>query len=126
MPDIPRITVHPLGNLDAAVLDSPDVLIRTARDALDLMAMLHVEYGCGAAVLALHNLDDAFFDLASGLAGEVLQKFTNYRFRIAVTGDFDRFRSRNQRAFLEESNRGSTAFFVADTAAALDKLRNAG
>jgi len=31
---------------------------------------------------------DDFFDLSTGLAGEILQKFVNYHVKIAIVGDF--------------------------------------
>lgn len=37
-----------------------------------------------SAVLYQENLTAAFFDLSSGEAGEILQKFRNYRIRVAV------------------------------------------
>lgn len=37
-----------------------------------------------AALLYPRNLTDAFFDLSSGHAGEILQKLRNYRVRLAV------------------------------------------
>ena len=38
----------------------------------------------GGLILDEKQLAPAFFDLRSGLAGEVLQKFTNYRARLAI------------------------------------------
>src|SRR5262245_56432611 len=35
-------------------------------------------------VLAETDLGPAFFDLRSGLAGELIQKFVNYRVRVAI------------------------------------------
>ncbi|MFZ6029306.1 MAG: DUF4180 domain-containing protein [Chloroflexota bacterium] len=53
------------------------------RDALDLVAL------CGEHEmhrLLLHgiHLPPAFFDLKTGLAGEVLLKFSNYRIKVAA------------------------------------------
>ena len=38
----------------------------------------------GGLLLDESQLGPAFFDLATGLAGEVFQKFTNYRVRLAI------------------------------------------
>jgi hypothetical protein len=58
-------------------------------------------------------LPEAFFQLNTGFAGEVLQKFTNYRMRIAVTGDFSGYTSKSLRDFMYESNMGRQVFFKA-------------
>jgi hypothetical protein len=34
---------------------------------------------CSALIVKKENIINDFFDLSSGLAGEVLQKFSNYR-----------------------------------------------
>jgi hypothetical protein len=50
-----------------------------------------------------------------------LQKFVNYRIRLAVIGDISAFTgaSRALRDFIGETNRGRSAWFVAD----LDELK---
>ncbi len=53
-----------------------------------------------------------FFILSSGLAGDVLQKFVNYRFRIAVYCDFSKYASKPLKDFIRESNRGKDVFFT--------------
>jgi hypothetical protein len=78
----------------------------------------------GASHVLLHekNLMPEFFDLKSGVAGEILQKFTNYRMGLLVIGDFDKVESRSLRAFIEEANRGTQAAFVPSREAALVSL----
>ena len=60
-----------------------DGRIEHENDALDLVG------ACGAyqthrLLIYAENLPEAFFDLRSGLAGEVLQKFANYRIKAAL------------------------------------------
>jgi hypothetical protein len=76
----------------------------------------------GALLLDRPALPDAFFDLSSGLAGELVQKLTNYRIRMAaVVPDLDgqplRFRE-----FAREANAGRQFRFCATRAEALDWL----
>ena len=54
--------------------------------------------------------------------GEILQKFSNYRMRLAVVGDFAVHVSSSLKAFIAESNRGAQIAFVADREAALERL----
>ena len=58
----------------------------------------------------------AFFDLRSGVAGEVVQKFVNYRVRLVVVGDIGEHvaASTALRDFVREANRGRQTWFVAD------------
>lgn len=71
-------------------------------------------------VLPVNRLDQQFFTLRSGVAGEVVQKFSTYRLRLAVVGDIARqiAASAALRDFVREANRGTTVWFVAD----LDEL----
>jgi hypothetical protein len=66
-----------------------------------------------------------FFALTSGVAGAVVQKFVNYRVRLAVVGDVSRFvaESTALRDFVREANRGGQTWFVADEAELAGRLR---
>jgi hypothetical protein len=68
------------------------------------------------------NIDEQFFDLRSGLAGEMLQKVVNYRLRLAIVGDFSIYESNSLRAFISESNRSNSIAFVKTIEDALIKL----
>ena len=54
--------------------------IQSERDALDLVALCG-ENGTHRLMLHAGHLPPAFFDLKTGLAGEVLLKFSNYRIK---------------------------------------------
>jgi len=65
------------------------------------------------------RLDGAFFQLRSGIAGEVLQKTANYGFKFAVLGDISAHvrASDALRNFVTECNRGQSIFFGTDLSA---------
>ncbi len=44
--------------------------------------------GANLVVLPMDRLAPEFFQLRSGLASEMLQKFVTYRMRLAILGDF--------------------------------------
>lgn len=67
--------------------------------------------------LAATQFAAAFFDLSSGLAGAVIQKFVNCQLRVAIVGDIPA-PSEALAAFIRESNRGEAVWFVAS----LDEL----
>lgn len=58
-------------------------------------------------------------DLKSGFAGEILQKFSNYRMKLAIIGDFSEIKSKSLRDFIRESNNRRTISFVSSIEEAL-------
>ena len=68
-------------------------------------------------VIPVDRLDARFFDLSTGVAGEVLQTLVNYRLRVVVVGPVPgRAPSAALQDFMRESNRGRQVWFVADDA----------
>lgn len=108
-------------NHKIAVIDSPDLAIKNEQDALDIMAEAGY-LGAEAIILPAENLTREFFDLKTGVAGGILQKFSNYHMKLAVLGYFEQYQSRSLAAFIRESNRGNLVFFVPDIHTALDYL----
>lgn len=87
------------------------------RDATDLIGDAWANKARTVA-LAAQDLGDDFFRLRTRIAGEVLQKFVNYQLRVAIVGDISRYLEQSEalRAFVEESNRGGSIWFVEDAA----------
>jgi hypothetical protein len=52
----------------------------------------------------------------------ILQKFSNYRVRLAIIGDFSGFKSKNLNDFFRESNRMGCILFLNDIEEALARL----
>ncbi len=75
-----------------------------------------------ALVLHEKNLAPEFFQLKTGIAGEILQKLTNYRIRVAFIGDFKSYKSKSLRAFIAESNSGNQVFFADSLESALKRM----
>lgn len=118
-----EIQISKVEGTDVAVVESPEVIIRDAQDALDLMATIRYNHGCSKAVIDKVNITEDFFRLRTGLAGEILQKFTNYHFVVAIVGDFDMYDSKSLRDFIYESNKGRQVFFMQDRQSALERLQ---
>ncbi len=97
------------------------------RAALDLIGDA---FGRDAQVVAVpvERVAEEFFRLRSGVAGAVMQKFVNYRLRLAVVGDVSAHvtGSTALRDFVHETNQGGHIWFVADFDALEEKLRAAG
>ena len=95
--------------------------IRTLNDALDLIGMVYSD-GSTHMLVQAEQFDPDFFDLKTGLAGEILQKFAQYGMRLAIVGDFEQYESNSLQAFIRECNRGSQLFFCRTHHEALDRL----
>ncbi|WDV46510.1 DUF4180 domain-containing protein [Clostridiaceae bacterium M8S5] len=67
--------------------------------------------GCDKVLIYKENLPEKFFDLKTRLAGEMLQKFVNYKMRVAIVGDFSIYKSKSLRDFIYECNNGNNIFF---------------
>jgi hypothetical protein len=92
--------------------------IATAQDALDVIGAAYA--GAEVVVLPVGRLDPSFFELRTGVAGEIMQKFVNYRVRLAIEGDISAY-ARSSAAFRDlvtESNRGRQIWFIRE----LDEL----
>jgi hypothetical protein len=112
---------HDPDGLRIAEVTNNGFMISSVQDAVDLLGELSFD-NCSAVILHEANLHPDFFKLHTGLAGDILQKFSNYNFRLAVTGDFSKYTSKNLQDFIRESNKGNSIYFAVDTEMALTKL----
>jgi hypothetical protein len=122
MPDL----LQDRAGVPVLVCDPAGPPITTERDALDLIGAAFL----GATVVAVpaQRLDPDFFSLGTRVAGEVMQKFVNYRLRLVIVGDISGHlaASGTLRALVAESNRHDQVWFVPDLAALDERLVAAG
>jgi len=85
--------------------------INSSSTFLDKITDALYYHDCSGVVVHEGSLPNAFFDLKTGLAGEILQKCSNYGIKMAIVGDFGKYRSKSLRAFIAESNNGNRVFF---------------
>jgi len=116
-----EIKTHHLKNTEIAEIISDEMLIQSAEDGLDLLGNIYYQ-GFDKVAIYERNITPEFFDLKNKLAGEILQKFSNYRVRLAIIGDFDKFESKSVKDFIFESNKTKHINFVGNLAEALEKL----
>lgn len=87
------------------------------QDALDAIG---AAWGSDASTIVVPaaRFDPAFFDLRSGVLGEITQKFVNYRIRLVVLGDISEHTTASAafRDYVRETNAGEHVWFVADDA----------
>jgi hypothetical protein len=109
---------------DIAVIYSEAPLITDAQSALDLTATVYYEHDVTKMVISKEAISEDFFKLSTGFAGEVVQKFVNYRFRVAIVGDFSKYTSKPLRDYMFECNNGKHLYFVASEREAIERLRS--
>ncbi|MBB2145970.1 DUF4180 domain-containing protein [Pedobacter sp. LMG 31464] len=118
-----EIKEHLINNIKIAEVTANDIIIRNADDGLDLLGNLYYS-GFDRIVIYEQNITPDFFDLKNGLAGEILQKFSNYRVKLVIVGNFTDYTTKSIKDFIRESNNGNHINFLPNTADALQKLSN--
>ena len=87
--------------------------LRTYQDAVDLIGKTF-ENRATLIVIPVECIDDEFFQLKTRIAGELIQKFVQYRRHLVIVGDISRHLTESSalRAFVNESNRGKEVWFL--------------
>ncbi len=86
------------------------------------MVTVKFEAGSNRVVLNKSAICEDFFNLRTHLAGEIIQKFINYRMKLAIVGDFSVYSSKSLMDFIYEINKGKDVFFLPDEKQAIEKL----
>ena len=105
-----------------AVVESGQVIITDAQSALDFMMTMRYEMDCAGVIVNKAALCEDFFVLSTGIAGDILQKFSNYRLAFGIYGDFSGYTSKPLRDFMYESNQGRQVAFSATVEEVLQLL----
>ncbi|MBT1704416.1 DUF4180 domain-containing protein [Chryseosolibacter indicus] len=100
--------IHELNGVAIVEIADKTLVIRDAQQFLDVVFNLPSD----TIVLYKENFDEGFFNLRTGIAGEILQKAATYRRRLAIVGDFTIYESKSLRDFIYESNKGNSIVFV--------------
>ena len=111
-------TIHTVLNKEIVEVQDNSLVIETTQQFLQLMMNLPSD----KAILHKENLHESFFDLRSGLAGDILQKVSNYVLQLGIVGDFSAYESKSLHAFMYESNKSNRVVFVSTVEEALNRL----
>lgn len=106
-----KIETHHINETQIAEVLSDVNVINTVEDGLDLLGNLYYQ-GFDKIIIYEKDISPDFFDLKNGIAGEILQKFSNYRIRMAIVGDFNKYTSKSLNDFIFESNKRKHINFV--------------
>lgn len=106
-----KIEIHTANSLKIAEIVSESIVIGSLQDAIDLLGECYF-LGAGIMIVNEKNIVKDFFNLKTGIAGEILQKFSNYRMRLAIVGDFKKHPGKSLKDFIFESNNSGKIIFV--------------
>jgi len=116
-----EIEIHQIRDSKIAELKSDNLIIQTVEDGLDLLGNIYYQ-GIDCIIVHEKNIISDFFDLQNKMAGEILQKFSNYRIRLAIVGDFGKYTKKSLKDFILESNKRKQVNFVGSLSDALKVL----
>ena len=116
-----QIIIHSHANTKIAELISDKVVIAKSEDILDIIGNAYYD-GADSIILHEKNIISDFFDLKTKIACETLQKFSNYRMRLAIVGEFSKYSSQSLKEFIFESNKNKRINFVDSIAEAINIL----
>ncbi|MDR0368322.1 MAG: DUF4180 domain-containing protein [Bacteroidales bacterium] len=114
-----EVKTHHGDKTKIAEIVSDTVCIKTVEDGLNLLGNLYYQ-GFDKIIIRTKNLTPDFFDLKTGIAGEILQKFSTYNIPLAVVGDFSGYASKSVKCFMIESNKNRHINFVESVEKALE------
>ncbi|HEX4075438.1 MAG TPA: DUF4180 domain-containing protein [Candidatus Acidoferrales bacterium] len=106
-------TLHTLHGVKVLACSPDGKKLRTDRDAAELIGEAY-EHEARWIVIPTERFEDAFFQLHTRIAGEIIGKFAVYKMRVAIVGDISCYteESSSLRAFVYESNRGNQVWFL--------------
>ncbi len=74
-----------------SVLINGEFILSEVNQSLDIIFSATYKCECNNIILKKENIDECFFDLRTGFAGELLQKLVNYNCKLAIIGDFSTY-----------------------------------
>ena len=105
--NIMKTTFHTINDERILELEDNGIIQKDAQDLLDIIG----SYSVRTIILKKESIIPDFFDLKTKVAGEILQKASNYGLKIGIIGDFKSIKSKSLRDFIYESNKTKQVIF---------------
>lgn len=98
--------------------------LKSEQDALDLIGEA-LQQRTAFILVPVERLAEDFFQLKTRLAGQMLQKFVQYRRHLVILGDISQplVQSRPFRDFVYEANHGNDVWFVTNMQELHERLK---
>ncbi|WP_371401462.1 DUF4180 domain-containing protein [Kribbella sp. NBC_00662] len=103
-----------------------DTAVATDSDAVQLIVDAYYAHQAEWIAFTPEQLGDEFFELRTGRAGAITQKFVSYRMGLAVVGDISAriAASKPLADWVRESNRGRNLLFADDLDELAERLKD--
>jgi len=118
-----KINIEEIKGVKIAVIESDQIEMYDVQSAVDILGNCNYQRATKIIIKKV-NITPDFFDLKTRIAGEILQKFSNYRMQLAIVGDFTEYTSKSLRDFIFESNKVGRILFVDSLSVAKERLIN--
>jgi len=99
--------IHSRNNKEIIEIIDDGLILNNAQDFLDIAANIPSRN----IIIHKENVIPEFFDLKTKIAGEILQKASNYKIKIGIVGEFNNIKSKSLRDFIYESNKTKEILF---------------
>ena len=94
-----RFEIVEINGIAVAEIFADGVILASLDDGLDMLGEC-MGAGVSRLVIKEENISPNFFDLGTKLAGDVLQKFTQYMVKLAIVMDFGHVEKPSLRDFI--------------------------
>ena len=111
-----KVVNTPNGKVTIVNTESP--ILTCGQSALEFA----VNAGSQMIIVNKAAVCEDFFKLSTGIAGEIVQKFVTYGYRLVIVGDFLHYKSKPLQDYIYECNKGEHIYFANDESEALKKL----
>lgn len=105
-----KYVIHEKNNIEVVEIKSLNAPINSVSDFLDIIVNLPAQ----KIIIHENMLNKDFFDLKTGLAGDILQKVSGTHIRLGIAGNFKKYKSKSLHAFIFESNKYKQVIFLDD------------
>ncbi|WP_028815280.1 DUF4180 domain-containing protein [Streptomyces flavidovirens] len=118
------VTLQTIHDVPVLMCAAEGAAIGGESDALDLIGDATYQ-GAQWVVIPAERFDEAFFQLRTRVAGDIIQKFANYRVGVVILGDISRHTAASSalRDFVRECNRGRQTWFLGDVEELRERLK---
>ncbi len=82
-----KVKSHHISNKKIAEVTSEKIIINSVNDGQEFLGNLYYQH-FDKIIIRKNSIIEDFFELSNGIAGEILQKFSNFCVQLIIIGDF--------------------------------------
>ncbi|NPD46329.1 MULTISPECIES: DUF4180 domain-containing protein [unclassified Lentimicrobium] len=118
-----EIKTHLTPSTKIAELISDKKLVNSVEEGFQIMIDLYYQ-DYDKIIMQEYHFNAKFFDLKTRIFGDLLQKFSNYKVKLAIIGKFSKYESKSFQDFIKESNQQKRVFFLSNLEEAIHQLNS--